>query len=96
MKRAWRDYYADATDYATGFEQVATQGLNGVSSTLTSVLWKRTGFRLLFPGIGQMLTELAIQASMARILVAVPEGSLLGWIGSLFNGGRSFGALPPG
>lgn len=98
MKRAWRDYYADATDYATGFEQVATQGLNGVSSTLTSVLWKgEQDFASFFQSIGQMITELAIQASMAQILGGGSGGGgLLGWIGSLFNGGGSFGGAASG
>lgn len=81
MKRAWRDYYADATDYATGFEQVATQGLNGVSSTLTSVLWKgEQDFASFFQSIGQMLTELALKASVAQI-----GGGLAGLLGDLFS-----------
>lgn len=98
MTRSVQKFYSSATDYATGFEQVATQGLNGVSSTLTSVLWKgEQDFASFFQSIGQMLTELAIQASMAQILGGGSGGGgLLGWIGSLFNGGGSFGGAASG
>lgn len=81
MTRSVQKFYSSATDYATGFEQVATQGLNGVSSTLTSVLWKgEQDFASFFQSIGQMLTELALKASVAQI-----GGGLAGLLGDLFS-----------
>lgn len=89
LDRSVRKFYASATDYARGFEEVSTQALTGFSSTLTSVLWKgEQDFGQFFQSIGQMITELAIQASMAQIVGGGSGGGgLMGLLGGLFNGG---------
>lgn len=89
LDRSVRKFYASATDYARGFEEVSTQALTGFSSTLTSVLWKgEQDFGQFFQSIGQMITELAIQASMAQIIGGGSGGGgLMGLLGGLFNGG---------
>lgn len=97
MSRSVRKFYADATDYAKGFEEVSTQGFNGFSSTLTNVLWKgERDFQDFFDSIGQMLTEMGIKASMANILGngTSSGGGLLGMLGGLFRGGNDFASSP--
>lgn len=86
MARSAQKFYTSATDYAAGFEQISTQALNGFSSSLSSVLWKgEQDFSSFFQSIGQMLTELALKASMAQILGGSGSGGLFDWIGSLFR-----------
>ena len=92
LDRSVRKFYASATDYARGFEEVSTQALTGFSSTLTSVLWKgEQDFGQFFQSIGQMITELAIQASMAQIIGGGSGGGgLMGLLGGLFGSGGGF------
>ena len=92
LDRSVRKFYASATDYARGFEEVSTQALTGFSSTLTSVLWKgEQDFGQFFQSIGQMITELAIQASMAQIIGGGSSGGgLMGLLGGLFGSGGGF------
>ena len=87
MSRSVRKFYASATDYAKGFEEVTTQAFSGVSSQLTNLLWKgEQDFASFFQSIGQMLTQLALQASMAQILGGSSGGGgLFGLIGELFR-----------
>lgn len=89
LDRSVRKFYASATDYARGFEEVSTQALTGFSSTLTYLLWKgEQDFGQFSQSIGQMITELAIQASMAQIIGGGSGGGgLMGLLGGLFNGG---------
>ena len=93
LDRSVRKFYASATDYARGFEEVSTQALTGFSSTLTSVLWKgEQDFGQFFQSIGQMITELAIQASMAQIIGGGSGGGgLMGLLGGLFGSGGGGG-----
>lgn len=96
LDRSVRKFYASATDYARGFEEVSTQALTGFSSTLTSVLWKgEQDFGQFFQSIGQMITELAIQASMAQIIGGGSGGGgLMGLLGGLFK--PNFGSQASG
>lgn len=100
MSRSVRKFYADATDYAKGFEEVSTQALDGFSSQLSSTLWKgEQDFAAFFDSIGQMLMDMAIKASMAQIIGngSSGGGGLLGLLGGALGGlfgGNGFASSP--
>ena len=100
MSRSVRKFYADATDYAKGFEEVSTQALDGFSSQLSSTLWKgEQDFAAFFDSIGQMLMDMAIKASMAQIIGngSSSGGGLLGLLGGALGGlfgGNGFASSP--